>query len=237
VTEAEWLSCTDPQKMLEHLGDRASERKLRLFAVACCRKIWHLLPDQDCRKAVQIAEAFAEGKAGISLLRKVKGAGEFYYDHREDVPEERLGYYAGGAIFQLGQERLASDMVADAASNAVACSTLDAGGDRLAVDAARHGESAAQCHLLRDIVGNPFRPVRIDPAWLSRDSGLIPKLVQAIHDQWEFPSGHLDPARLAVLADALEEAGCDNADLLNHLRGPGPHVRGCWAVDLLLGKQ
>jgi hypothetical protein len=237
VTEVEWLSCTDPQKMLEHLEDRASARKLRLFAVACCRKIWHLLPDQDCRKAVQIAEGFAEGKAGINLLREVEGAGAFYSDHREDVPEERLGYYAGGAIFQLGQERLASDLVADAASNAVACSTLDAGGGRLAVDAARHGEAAVQCHLLRDIVGNPFRPVRIDPAWLSRDGGLIPKLAQAVHDRREFPSGHLDPARLAVLTDALEDAGCDNADLLGHLRASGPHVRGCWAVDSILGKQ
>ena len=234
MTEQEWLACTDPQKMLEHLGDRASARKLRLFAVACCRKIWHLLPDQACRKAAQIAEGFAEGKAGIRLLRKVEGAGEFYYDHREDVPEERLGYYAGGAIFQLGQERLASDLVADAASNAVACSTLDAGGGRLAVDAARHGEAAAQCHLLRDIVGNPFRPVSIAPACLTPQ---VVALAQAAYDLREMPAGTLDAFRIAVLADALEEAGCDNADLLNHLRGPGPHVRGCWAVDLILGKQ
>jgi hypothetical protein len=91
--------------------------------------------------------------------------------------------------------------------------------------------------LLRDIVGNPVRPARIDPAWLSRDGGLIPNLAQAIHDRREFPSGHLDPARLAVLADALEDAGCADANLLGHLRASGPHVRGCWAVDLLLGKQ
>ena len=61
-------------------------------------------------------------------------------------------------------------------------------------------------------------------------------LAQAAYDQRTLPAGHLDPARLAVLADALDEAGCTDADVLNHLRGPGPHVRGCWAVDLLLGK-
>jgi hypothetical protein len=62
-------------------------------------------------------------------------------------------------------------------------------------------------------------------------------LAQAAYDEREQPSGRLDVARLAVLADALEDAGCDQPDLLGHLRGPGPHVRGCWAVDLLLGKE
>jgi hypothetical protein len=62
-------------------------------------------------------------------------------------------------------------------------------------------------------------------------------LAQAAYDQRELPAGTLDPTRLAVLADALEEAGCDQADLLSHLRDPGPHVRGCWVIDLLLGKE
>jgi hypothetical protein len=62
-------------------------------------------------------------------------------------------------------------------------------------------------------------------------------LAQAAYEQRELPAGTLDLTRLAVLADALEEAGCDQADLLGHLRGPGPHVRGCWAVDLVLGKS
>jgi hypothetical protein len=229
MTEPEWLTCNDPQPMLEFLRGRASERKLRLFAVACCRRIWHLLPDQRCRRAIRTAEDFAEGKGGVGLLRKVEEAGEFYYDNREDVLEERLGYFTGGAIFQLGQERLASDIVAAAASGAVACSTLDAGGDRLAADAAKHGESAAQCQLLRDIVGNPFHSVSVDPAWPSWDDGSIPKLAQVIYDDRAFD-------RLPILADALEEAGCTDADILNHCRQGGEHVRGCWVVDLVLGK-
>jgi len=84
--------------------------------------------------------------------------------------------------------------------------------------------------LLRDIFGNPVRPVVLDPAWRTPT---VLALAQAAYIERTFPSGTLDVARLAVLADALEDAGCDNADILSHLRGPGPHVRGCWVVDLL----
>src|SRR5215475_9925251 len=107
MTEADWLACSRPASMLNFLSResmarrRTSDRKLRLFAVACCRRIWHLLPDQRCRKAVQTAEDFADGKGGIRLLRKVENAGEFYYDHWGDAPGEGLGSLAGGAIFQL----------------------------------------------------------------------------------------------------------------------------------------
>ena len=88
--------------------------------------------------------------------------------------------------------------------------------------------------LLREIVGNPFRPVALDPAWRTPS---VVSLAQAAYEERILPGGTLDSERLAVLADALEEAGCDNADILSHLRGPGPHVRGCWVVDLLLGKE
>jgi hypothetical protein len=91
-----------------------------------------------------------------------------------------------------------------------------------------------QTGVLRDLFGNPFRPVVLDPSW--RIPAVV-SLAQAAYDNRALPSGHLDQARLAVLADALEEAGCTDADLLGHLRGPGPHVRGCWAVDALLEKE
>ena len=94
-------------------------------------------------------------------------------------------------------------------------------------------ERAAQAALLRDIFGNPFRPVTPDPAWRSPQ---VVGLAQAAYDQRGLPAGTLDLARLAILADALEEAGCTDRTILGHLRGAGPHVRGCWAVDLLLGK-
>ena len=88
--------------------------------------------------------------------------------------------------------------------------------------------------LLRDIFGNPFRPISINPIWLTPT---VTTLATASYEERIMPSGELDPARLAVLSDALEEAGCDSPDILAHLRSPGPHVRGCWPVDLLLGKE
>jgi hypothetical protein len=103
-----------------------------------------------------------------------------------------------------------------------------------------NGESErwARAKLLRDLFGPlPFRPVTIDPALLAWNDGLVVRLAQAAYEERHLPEGTLDSGRLAVLADALEEAGCTNADILGHLRGPGPHVRGCWVVDLLLGKE
>jgi hypothetical protein len=88
--------------------------------------------------------------------------------------------------------------------------------------------------LLREVVGNPFRPVTVAPAWLTPT---VKGLASAAYEERVQPSCELDAARLGVLADALEEAGCDNGDILAHCRGPGPHVRGCWVVDLLLGKE
>jgi hypothetical protein len=87
--------------------------------------------------------------------------------------------------------------------------------------------------LIRDIFGNPFNPVTLDCTCLTPT---VTSLATAAYEDRTMPSGELDAARLAVLADALEEAGCDNADILNHLRGPGQHVRGCWVVDLILRK-
>jgi hypothetical protein len=94
-----------------------------------------------------------------------------------------------------------------------------------------------QVQALRCIFGNPFRGMRIDPAWLSWHDTTIPKIALAIYEERELPSGHLDNSRLAILADALEDAGCADANILNHCRLPGEHVRGCWVVDLLLGKE
>jgi hypothetical protein len=92
---------------------------------------------------------------------------------------------------------------------------------------------AGQCAVVREIAGNPFRPAPLGPAWLTADASA---LAQAAYDERGLPSGELDPERLAILADALEEAGCTDQTVLDHLRSSGPHVRGCWALDLILGK-
>jgi len=95
-------------------------------------------------------------------------------------------------------------------------------------DRATTCETVYQAGLVREVFGNPFRPVRFDPAWRHANGGVVSRVAGAIyHDRgWD---------DLPILADALEDAGCDEPALLEHLHGPGPHVRGCWALDLVLG--
>jgi hypothetical protein len=99
------------------------------------------------------------------------------------------------------------------------------------------GSSPEDLALLRCIFVNPFRPVTISPAVLTWNDAVVVRLAQAAYEERHLPAGTLDNSRLAVLADALEEAGCTSEDILDHLRGPGTHVRGCWPVDLCLGKS
>ena len=87
-------------------------------------------------------------------------------------------------------------------------------------------ELSRQCADLRDIFGNPFRPVAVDPSWLTSD---VVAMCRGMYETRDF-------AAMPILADALQDAGCENADVLSHCRGDGPHVRGCWVVDLMLGK-
>jgi hypothetical protein len=94
-------------------------------------------------------------------------------------------------------------------------------------------EKRGQTNLLRCIFGNLFRPITSDPAW---QTPTVISLATAAYEERSLPSGELDATRLAVLADALEEAGCQDQSILDHLRSPGPHVRGCWVLDLILGR-
>jgi hypothetical protein len=91
-------------------------------------------------------------------------------------------------------------------------------------------EHRAWPNLLRDIFGNPFRPIALTPAWLTWHDGLLVSMARRMYDSRDFSD-------MPVLADALEEAGCDHADILAHCRQPGEHVRGCWVVDAILGKS
>jgi hypothetical protein len=139
--------------------------------------------------------------------------------------------YAEG--FATDEERDAARRAEGQVSRAAGTATFAhpwAGAWMTAAHAAEAGlDAQAQCDLIREVFGNPFRSVPIDAGWLIWNSRTIPKLGQAIYDEPAFD-------RLAVLADALEDAGCTVQAILEHLRGPGPHVRGCWALDLILGK-
>jgi hypothetical protein len=199
---------------------KAGRRKLRLFACGCCRLIWDRLQDARLRQAVEVAERFAEGEASKAEL------GAAFTSARPLtlgglLPEDP------GAF-----ERTAAAMAVDTAhaqpfSAALGMTALPI---RLAGYCAgkRDGE-ALLCDLLRCVFGNPFRPASLAPAWAAWNERTAVKMAQAIYDERAFE-------RLPILADALEEAGCADEAALAHCRGPGPHVRGCWVVDLLLDK-
>ncbi len=228
MTEAEWLNATDPQAMLAFLRDsgKLSERKARLFGVACCR----LLPcgdDGPVQEAVAEVERQADGRENRAALKRARQAVRAV---RHRLPAESPRQKQRWAVYWLAEVAASENaygMVADEALRLAAEGVLDL----------KAAHRASMRTLLRDLFGLlPFHDDRLDPSWLSWNNGTVEKLARVAYEEREMPSGHLDRMRLAVLADALEEAGCDQPDLLDHLRGPGPHVRGCWALDLLLNK-
>jgi hypothetical protein len=242
MTEGEWLVCTAPQKMLEFLRGKASDRKLRLFACACHRRVWQVpVADDELLGAVDSLERYADGPAGgwgPGAIEQVEQAmiGPGNRGWQSTPWGEHASSYAAGLATRPEFQRLEAAYDAafpgrseDPAAARTARDLAEASYQRAV--AAERGE---QCHLLRDIVGNPFRQFTVTRFWLTPT---VANLATAAYDERELPSGRLDPARLAVLADALEEAGCDNADMLAHCRQPGEHVRGCWVVDAVLGKS
>jgi hypothetical protein len=216
MTEAEWLTCEDPERMLAFLTaipvydlHGSTSRKLRLFACAAVRTVWDRLKEERCRQAVQAAELFADGLADA---RELNAARE-------------------GALRVWQTECWPLQLVYKVAHRAAGWEAPLAAQD--AVGAMRRFEETgpAQCVLVRDIFGPlPFCSVTIDPRWLKWNQGVLLQLAEAIYDERAFD-------RLPILADALEDAGCTDRTILEHCRGPGPHVRGCWVVDLILGKE
>jgi hypothetical protein len=224
MTESEWLVCTEPQRMLGFLFGNGSGRKFRLFAVACCRRLWELL-DENGRRAVEAAEGFADGLTDASELRDAA-----IRAHRR-VDDFHVGVNLGGHGVVLTRDLAASEAVFIACSTL--CGSIGSGWvAQLAVSALGNpAESVIQCHLLRDIIGSPFRlSPPVSTTVLAWNDGGIMKLARAIDDERAFD-------RLPILADALEDAGCGNAEILAHCRQPGEHVRGCLVIDLLLGKE
>jgi hypothetical protein len=217
MTEAEWLACQEPGPMLECLRGKASERKLRLFVWACCRRVWPLL-DRLNRAVVVAGEKHADGLLGRAEVEALRQAAE--PPHDDDSPQ----YMAGEAA------RLGTHADLEFAVN----SALGWSADAAEEEGLSEDEDAVQAELLRDVFCGPSRPATVDPAWL-RPSFV--SFARAAYDERILPSGHLDNARLAVLSDALEEAGCSDEAILSHLRSPGPHVRGCWALDLIMGRE
>ncbi len=236
MTEAEWRACTDPERMLEFLRGKATDRKLRLFACAWVRRMWNVVEDERSRAAVEVAERTADGLATAGELESARTAA-----HEAAFNGMVAGYAAMATALPWGDG--AAEATADPNDNYYDSSvealyydwSLARQADYSASDQqAWMMERAAQAGLLRDIFANPFRSVAPKSSW---HISTVLALAQVAYDNRLLPTGTLEPAYLAVLADALEETGCDNKDILSHLRQPGVHVRGCWALDLILGKE
>jgi hypothetical protein len=212
MTDAEWLACQEPQLMLLALraSGRASDRKLRLFMVACCRCVWDLMRIEQWREAVEMAEQYAEGAGSLKRMRHCRRKNRMSQPRGTSfVTLAHAVWYALEPDAIEGARRIVPIIPQ------IACAVVP------------------QADLLRDLFGPlPFRPVTLPPSVLAWNDGCVVKLAAGIYQDRDFSS-----ERMGVLADALEEAGLTDEVVLEHLRGPGPHVRGCWAVDLLTCRE
>jgi hypothetical protein len=217
MSEEDWLS-GDYNRMIRCVGP-VSERKHRLFNVACCRLVWHLFRREAVREAILVGEEFADGLADRdqlrAALRTIHSARAAEPTH---TPQATVLHAAGFVASDLGTFGLFGPVteIATILTNKT-----------LRVHEFPAAEMAEFAALLVEFFDNPFRPVKRDPAWVS-DS--VTALARGIYDDRAFDA-------MPILADALEDAGCMNGDVLNHCRTGGPHYRGCWVLDLLLEKK
>jgi hypothetical protein len=216
VTEADWLACDDPAPMLKHLDRVTNARKFALYACGSCRAVYDRLTDPRSREAVEAAERAADRLITESDLRRAaERAAEVRSSHpvravyraANDPPDYVSCLWVTGHVSLTFGECDSAEWIAT---------------------------RPRQAALLRCVFGNPFRPTTLDRSLLTPTAL---SLADATYAERSLPSGELDLSRLRVLSDALEEAGCTDAEILSHLRSPGPHVCGCWAVDLILGKE
>jgi len=259
VTEQEWLESTDPRPMLQFLRrenmtfvDEASlerqeelrrsalailgSRKKILFACSCCRLIRSSLNDERIRLGVEVLERYADGSAGsdelgMALRRAISAIEPF--DAIEPPRSRAIRQLPWVFRAVLDETRSEQVNVAGSFEEQVVTASVYRGAPtfdevaRASVSLTAADSRAEQAKLMHDIFGNPFRPISIDPPWLT---STVVDLAQAIHQEKAFD-------RMPTLADALADSGCESEEIIAHCLSQGPHVRGCWVIDLLLGNE
>jgi hypothetical protein len=244
MTEAEWLVSNEPTPMLAFLRGKDGDRKVRLFVAACCRGLGHLMADGRTRLAVETAERHADGCCTLedltagraeadSAYREARRAGERLRAKTKPLRWAKPRDVNSPEWSRAWAEVHRADVFARQAYLAVRVleDDVDAYYGHLQGPQEEVAEQIRRMSdLLRDLLGNPFRPVSLDSAWLAWNGGTVQRMAQTIYDEYRFGD-------LPILADALEDAGCTDADILSHCRSGGEHVRGCWVIDLLLGKS
>ena len=234
MTEAEWLTGTDEEAIAAAVCEFASDRKARLIACGCCRLVWDWLVNDKSRGAVETSELFADGLATDDELSRaayfaeaaVLAVDEMWDRYLWDQKAVRNGWLDASDAAENGipgrDRTLISFDIARAAANWA--ERLNADDSRLCFR--EPPDPIFSPAVAREVLGNPFRSVAVDPSWLTTN---VLTLAAQMYTARDFSA-------MPILADALQDAGCGNSDVLSHCRGPGPHVRGCWVVDLLLGK-
>jgi hypothetical protein len=225
MTEPDWFSASSPETMLKFLQDQGfvSERKLRLFAVACCRQVWHQLLVEDSQTAIEMSEKFADGRATLVELRAANMRAEL---RRPFIGWSERAKHAGHAAIQCS-----SDSAGTVHGGIVVASTTSWAlrpnaptSDYLSLLTSGR---IKQADLVRDIFPNPFRPINFDPSWRTETVQLLSR---SMYESRDF-------SPMSILADALMDVGCNELAVLEHCRSGGPHVRGCFVVDWCLDKS
>ena len=242
MTEEEWRASESPGELLTAFGTSASARKLRLFGSACCRRLKPHFKDERSALMIEVSDQFAESEVGSDELNVAfEEAGE---------AQEAIHWEGGDAVDQASAEAVLGlrggldlsavfEGIGEVAGSIATTAVWDqiyAPGrhwsesnaeEREVTDEGRRKEFIELAILLRDIFGNPFRPVAFAQAWRT-DTALA--IARGMYESRDFSA-------MPILADALQDAGCDNDDILTHCRdGGAAHVRGCWVVDAVLGK-
>jgi hypothetical protein len=241
MTEAEWIACTDPMLMLQFLARNHNflarnhnKRKALCFSTACCRRLQSLLDEYTCGILSALSGA-TEVTLSLSEIEAFSNDALAHTDSLSYLKGNPAGcsrWLAAYAVYYASEGNAAG--AALRAAQAIECVGKDPAHFNVAVPGPPSlgdpTERTAQVALLRCVFGNPFRKTRVNPVWLSWNDSTVRRMAESIHDERVFEL-------MPVLADALEDAGCSNADILEHCRHPGEHVLGCWVIDLILSKD
>ena len=214
MTEAEWLACDEPTALLATAVERGTPvRKVRLFYAGCCRAVWDRIRDSRIRKLIELGERVADGEVKADLHYK-----PYWKVVRAIRAADQQAKWDGADRQGLGL--VEALILAGGPFPTVGC---------LPVLAAvpESGGAAGQAQLARDVFGPPSRSSSGDPQCLTASAVAVARAVYSARDFSAMP----------ILADVLQEAGCEDEQLLRHCRGIGPHVRGCWVLDWVLGRE
>ena len=225
MTEDDWLRIDLPHALFQATANhrdgsaRERRRKRMLLACACCRRVWELFEDEKLKRAIELVERDADNHAFTQELAT---------SHDEIL---RVVNHLGWALHHSGRQYVAVHATCNVDVPLVFSTVrlMVQHRDPYGVEQAKllAAEKAAQSALIRDVFGNPFRPATFSPDWLT---STVVALAQHMYESRDFSA-------MPILADALQDAGCDNADVLDHCRKEGEHGRGCWVVDLVMDKQ